>query len=210
VVPESVVFRNGARKIDATYLYADLAGSSEAAQKLRKVVTAKIIRSFLNAAYRVIRAKGGEVRSYDGDRVMAIFIGDGKDDRAVDAALGINWAMHEVIRPKLTSTWPDLDKHYTPRHAVGIDSGEALIVAGGIRSDSDLVSIGAPPNVAAKLSDIRTSGTTTFITKRVLDALSERNRVGGRPPREMWKRFNDQTVGGRRVLTYSSTFYRRP
>lgn len=210
VVPESVVFKNGAKKIDATYLYADLVGSSVAAQKLKKFAAAKIIRCFLNASYRVIRSRGGEVRSYDGDRIMAIFIGDDKNRQAVRAALGINWAMEHVIRPQLASEWPTLKDSYTPRHAVGVATGEAFIVAGGIRSDSDLVSIGAAPNIAAKLSDIRSGTRTTFITQDVYDDLDDRHRLGGDPKRSMWDKHASQVIGGKTVTVQSSTFWWKP
>jgi uridylate cyclase len=57
VVPstEDIVLKNGAVNIDATYLYADLADSSALGQKLKKGVAAKIMRSYLNAAVRILR-----------------------------------------------------------------------------------------------------------------------------------------------------------
>lgn len=65
---EDVVMNNGGRLVDATYLYADLAGSSKMADSLYKVTTAKIIRAYINSAARILRHQGGEIRSFDGDR----------------------------------------------------------------------------------------------------------------------------------------------
>lgn len=174
VVPETddITLKNGGRLVDATYLYADLAGSSGLAQSLKKEATAKIIRAYIGTASRILNHKGGKIRSFDGDRVMAIFMGPDKNKDAVRAALAINWAVHEVIRPAIKDAFTDGEKFYEINHAVGIDTGEALIVRGGVRNSNDLISVGAAPNVAAKLSDIRTSH-QLFITQRVYDDLPE-------------------------------------
>lgn len=174
VVPETedIVLKNGGRLIDATYVYADLADSSTIAQSLLKETAAKIIRAFVNSATRILRNQGGEIRSFDGDRVMAIFIGDNKNWNAVRAAYAINWAVQEVIRPAIKSNWSDGEKFYNIGHRVGIDTGEALVVRGGARDNNDLISIGGAPNIAAKLSDLK-NGYSTFVTDRVFDELTD-------------------------------------
>jgi uridylate cyclase len=74
VVPETkdIVLKNGAVKLDATYLYADMADSTGLAQGYKDWAVAKVMRCYLNAATRIIRERGGEIRSFDGDRVMGI------------------------------------------------------------------------------------------------------------------------------------------
>lgn len=172
-VPETddVVMKNGGKLVDATYLYADLAGSSKLAHSLTKETTAIIIRAYINTASRILRQHGGEIRSFDGDRVMAIFMGEDKNRKAVRAAFGINWAVHQVIKPAIENKWNDVSKHYQINHGVGIDTGEALIVRGGVRNSNDLISIGDAPNDAARLSDYRDS--TINVTKAVHDDLNE-------------------------------------
>lgn len=88
VVPgtSSVTLADGAVKIDATFLYADLVGSSLLAKHCPWDTTAKIIRTYLGCSTRLIRAYGGEIRSFDGDRVMGIFKGDNKEANAVRCA----------------------------------------------------------------------------------------------------------------------------
>ena len=89
IVPktEDIVLKNGGRLVDATYLYADLAGSSKLAKTVYKEVTATVIRAYINTASRILRNYEGEIRSFDGDRVMAIFMGGDKETRAV----GLPW-----------------------------------------------------------------------------------------------------------------------
>lgn len=210
VVPktENVTLHNGAVKVDATYLYADLADSTKAAQTLKPEVTAKIIRSFLNAAVRVIRHFGGQVRSFDGDRVMAIYMGEAKNTSAAKTALGINWAVNDIVWPELTSYWPTLPEYWSMRHGVGIDTGEALVVRGGVRNNNDLVSVGNAPNIAAKLSEVRGSP-RSFITDAVYRDMHE-SCYTGEGGRSMWERTMGLNVGSTRVSVWSSTWQWEP
>jgi adenylate cyclase len=94
VVPEAedVALKDGAVKLAATFLYADLAGSSRIASVCPWGTTAKIIRAYLDCATRLIRDHDGHIRSFDGDRVMGVFIGDYKNTRATRCARKIFWA----------------------------------------------------------------------------------------------------------------------
>jgi adenylate cyclase len=210
VVPETedVAARHGAVELDATYVYADLADSSGAAQKLRKEVTGKIITSYLDAATRILRHYRGEVRSFDGDRVMAIFIGNDKNFRAPRAALAINWAVQNVIRPTLLQAWPSLNQYWTAAHGVGIATGEALIVRGGVRANNDLISIGDAPNVAAKLSAIR-GGPSSYMTEAVYNDMPEALRRSA-DGRQMWSWFAPQTIGTKHYKVVASTWWWEP
>lgn len=101
VVPktEDVALSNGAKLLDATYVYADMADSTGLAQGYQNWAVGKVIRTYLSAASRILKHFGGEIRSFDGDRVMAIFIGDSKNTNAAKAALKLNWAVNEIINP---------------------------------------------------------------------------------------------------------------
>ncbi|OZG29802.1 adenylate cyclase [Williamsia sp. 1138] len=208
VVPKTddIVMRNGGRKIDATYAYADLADSSTIAQYLDKEVAAKIIRAFVNSATRILRHYGGEIRSFDGDRVMAIFIGERKNWNAVRSALAIHSAVVDVIRPAIENNWDwsNTSKQlYRIGHRVGIDTGESLVVRGGARDNNDLISIGGAPNIAAKLSDLK-SGHATYITKRVYDELDDDLLTHPETGR-FWSRLPTAvTIGGVSNIVYGS------
>lgn len=211
VVPttDDIVMRNGGRLLDATYAYADLADSSKIAQTLKKEAAAKIIRAFVNSATRILRNFGGEIRSFDGDRVMAIFVGDDKNWNAVRAAFAINWAVVEVIRPAIKSNWSDGEDFCNISHRVGIDTGESLIVRGGARNNNDLISVGAAPNIAAKLSDLK-NGHTTYITDRVYGELADNllyyESSGYR--QNCWsKLYSSIQIGGTYNTVYGSTVY---
>lgn len=204
---EDVVLKNGGKLVDATYLYADLAGSSKLAQSLTKEATAKIIKVYINTASRILKNYGGEIRSFDGDRVMAIFMGSSKNWNAVRAALGIQWAVMKVIRPAIESGWSDGANFCDIDHAVGIDTGEALIVRGGVRDNNDLVSVGGAPNVAAKLSDLRNLN-SVFISDRVHDTLSDDLLTYDDGRRKIWSRMPSSVqIGGSHTTVYGSSVH---
>lgn len=204
---EDVVLKNGGRLVNACYLYADLAGSSKLAQSLKKEATAKIIKAYISTASRIILHKDGAIRSFDGDRVMGIFIGAKKEERAVRAAMGIHWAVCEVIRPAIKDAYTDGADFCDIDHAIGIDAGEALIVRGGVRDNNDLISVGGAPNIAAKLSDIRSSD-SIFITQAVYDALGDQYMTYDEGRKNVWSRvWSQPTIGGVSVTAYGSDVY---
>ncbi|WP_407107255.1 adenylate/guanylate cyclase domain-containing protein [Rhodococcus aetherivorans] len=201
---EDIVMKNGGRLLDATYAYADLADSSKIAQSLKKETAAAIIRAFVNTATRILRHYNGEIRSFDGDRVMAIFIGEKKNWNAVRAALAINWAVKEVIRPAIKEGWSDGADFHNIDHRVGIDTGESLIVRGGARNNNDLISVGGAPNIAAKLSDLK-NGYATYITDRVYNELTDDLRYHDSVGTFWSKLYSPIEIGGTRNIVYASS-----
>lgn len=207
VVPETkdIALKDGAVRLSATYLYADMANSTELAQKFKSEAVAKVIRCYLNSASRIIRDRGGAIRSFDGDRVMGIFIGANQESVAAKTALHIYWAVHQVINPALKSKWDDLS--WTMSHGVGIDSGEALLVRGGVHGDNDIISIGSAPNVAAKLSELRRYPAN--ISKAVYDKLGDELRKGPQG-QSMWQLAGSTVFGGKTVVHYGSNWWWKP
>lgn len=211
VVPESaaVALKNGGRRIKATYVYADLAQSSKLAQGVEDTIVAKVIRSYLNAAARILRFHGGAIRSYDGDRVMAVFIGDSKNSSAVKAAFNLNWAVQQVIRSKLDAKWPQSLQSYTMHHGVGIATGDTLLVRAGVRDDNDLISIGPAPNIAAKLSELRRTP-DIYVTSDVYEVLNETARFHNDGITPIWSAQPNETIGGKAIPVYATSYWRTP
>jgi adenylate cyclase len=201
------LYNNDAVKLDAVYLYADLLGSTKLARDFTPQVAGKVIRASLGTASTIIKKLEGEIRSYDGDRVMGIFIGGSKNTNAGKAALKIHYAMQEIVQPALYSGLATLKRDgYLPRMCVGIASGEAFIARAGVRDSSDLVSIGRAPNVAAKLSDIRKPTTyRTNITVQVYNKLHADVKVS--KGTNMWQT-HSANVGGEQMTVYSSNYRR--
>lgn len=148
--PDDLTFGNYGERMGVTMLYADLHGSTDMVDALPDTMAAEYYKAFLHCAAKIIKAQQGEIQAYDGDRVMAVFVGEGKSDRAVKAALQINWAVLNIINPKFSSVY--MITHRQLKHTVGIDCGTVLVAKTGVRVDSDLVWVGSAANYAAKLN----------------------------------------------------------
>lgn len=151
-VPDTdrLTFGNTGIHLDATVVYADLNGSTKMVDALKDVRAAEYYKSYLHSAGKIIEDLDGTITAYDGDRIMAIFVGDRQVDRAVDSALRINWAVTNIINAKfgaLLGTW-----HRPINHTIGIDSGQLLATKAGVRGESDIVWVGPAANYAAKLT----------------------------------------------------------
>lgn len=213
VVPttDDVALVNGAVTMEAVFLYADLFDSTILAQKVDKSVAAKIVRAYLQSMSKLIEAHDGHIRSFDGDRVMGVFIGDSKNSNAAKCAVKMKWAVEKILRPKVESQFSSIATvGYKLRHCVGVDRGEVMIVRGGVRKSSDLVFIGGAPNIAAKLSGMRSSPSyNTYITKAVYSRLNEDAKFNLEKTVDMWTPVN-VTLGGNTVACYKSGWQREP
>lgn len=185
---DEVALAGGAVEIEATFLYADLANSSKMVKEFDRRIAAKIIKSFLSAASKLIKHNGGKIVSFDGDRVLGVFYGNSKNSDAAKCGLQIKWALKDVIRKKFESSYDSVkNASFTIDHGVGIDTGTVLAVRGGVRGDNDLIWIGRAPNLAAKLSDLRESPYQTFITASVYNMLNDSSKYGGEAKENMWE-----------------------
>jgi class 3 adenylate cyclase len=177
---------NKAVTLDATVLYADLAQSTTLVNSHKAEFAAEVYKAFLVVACRVIRANGGELTAFDGDRVMAVFLGNVKNSSAATAALQINWAVSNVINPALKAQYSN--SSYVLSHSVGIDTSSLLVAKTGIRGANDLVWVGRAANYAAKLSALREDTHSSFITEDVYKRLRDDVKTGGSPKTSMWEK----------------------
>lgn len=210
-VPESgdITLRNGAVKLDAVFLYADLAGSSRLASVCPWQTTAKIIRAYLDVATRLIRAWNGEIRSFDGDRVMGVFIGDTPNSNAANCAREIDYMVEEVIMPRATKKFKSIrDNDIKITHCVGIDVGISRAVRAGIRNNNDIIWIGKAPAFAAKLSDIRNYPWSVYMSSRSYKKLSDGAKLN-HEGKNIWVAV-ERTVGGMTETVYKTKALKMP
>lgn len=188
VIPETedITLGNAGVTLEATVLYADLADSTELALYDQEIA-AEVCKAYLVGTTRLIKAAGGEIRSFDGDRVMGVFMGKSKNTSAAKAALKINYFFTRVLEPAFLSFYAQLqDSPFKFAQSVGIDTGEIRAVRAGIRNSNDLVWVGRAPNIAAKLSSVREPHYSTYITEAVYDKLHDSaKRFDGQ---DMWER----------------------
>jgi class 3 adenylate cyclase len=166
--PEDLNLGNDAVNLNATVLYADISSSTALVDSYISEFAAEIYKTFLVCAAKIIKDEDGVITAYDGDRVMAVFIGDSKNTSAVRTALRINTAVLKVVNPALKAQYPS--SPYVLKHVVGVDTSNLLVSRIGVRNDNDLVWVGRAANYAAKLTALN-DGFVTYITDSVYDRI---------------------------------------
>lgn len=198
---DDLPLKNLAVELDATVLYADLASSTKMVKGNEDWFAAEVYKSYLYCAAKIIRAQGGIITAYDGDRVMGVFTGDSKNTDAAKCALQINWATKLIVSAKIADKY--LDRNFTLKQRVGIDTSKLFVARTGIRGSNDLVWVGNAANNAAKLAALDPRY-PTYITAEVYNRLNETSKLGGDPKRDMW---TDLGTGDMGYRIYGSKFW---
>ncbi len=209
VVPETedIGLGNVGVRIEAVMLYADLADSTEMVVHSH-AIAAEVFKAFLHCSSKIILARNGYIRSFDGDRVMGVFVGDLKNTNAATAALNINWAVTKVLSPQFNMY--DVFKNGTLKiaHCTGVDRSAVLIARAGVRNNNDLIFVGQAANVAAKLSTVRESPYHSYITKSVYDAVADTAKLY--QGTNMWESRTWKVLPAGSTDLYRSSWWLRP
>lgn len=199
-VPESddLKLSNDAVTLEGTVLYADMDDSTKLVDTKEPSFAAEMYKAYLVCAARIIREEGGEITAYDGDRIMAVFIDNSKNDDAARAALKINYAVQQIINPAIKAQYPN--SNYSVKQVVGIDTSKLFVARTGIRGSNDLVWVGRAANYAAKLS--ARSSPASQITADVYNRLSKESKVG-QNGKNMWAQAKAPELGHKTIYTSS-------
>jgi class 3 adenylate cyclase len=183
-VPEDgdLKLSNDSVQLQATVLYADISDSTKLVDSYKPFFAAEIYKSFLRAAVRIIRAHDGAITAYDGDRVMAVYIGSSKNTNAVKSGLKLNWAAKNIIQPGIKKQYSDTT--FEIKHTVGIDTSDLWVINVGIRGSNDLAWIGRSANHAAKLCSL-SHDYPTRISEDVYSHMNDEAKFG-KDGRSMW------------------------
>ncbi len=201
--PEDISLSNDAVVLGkAAVLYADLCGSTAMVNSQSWQLAAEVYKTFLFCAAKLVREQGGTITSYDGDRIMGVFIGSTPCSDAVICALKLNWAVKNIVNPSLKTQYPQ--QAYTVKHVVGIDTSALRAARTGVRGGNDIVWVGRAANHAAKLTDIDQTE-SSWITQDVYDMLKEDAKYGGNPRQDMWKSYTWTKNGN--LPIYGSTYW---
>lgn len=203
VVPEDddLKLSNNAVELDAVVLYADINGSTALVDTKEAAFAAEIYKSFLLCAAKIIREEGGTITAYDGDRIMAVFIGDVKNTSAVRAGMKINHARVHIINPAIKVQYPS--STYQLSHTVGIDRSKLFVARTGVRGANDLVWVGRAANHAAKLTTL-SADFPTWITKEVYDAMKDDVKTSN--GKDMWESRVWTAMNNRSIYRSSWTY----
>jgi class 3 adenylate cyclase len=112
---------------------ADLDQSTDLVERKKWEFAGEVYKTFLYAASRLIRHHGGTIVSYDGDRVMGVFISNRQRNDAVSCALKINYAVKNYVQAEMEKRWTS---DFKIRHVIGIDTSEIRAARTGVRGDN--------------------------------------------------------------------------
>lgn len=204
VVPESedLTLSNSAVKLDAVVLYSDLADSTALVDSQTPQFAAEIYKCFLHCAAKIVKDEGGAITAYDGDRIMAVFIGELKNTPAVRAALKINWARIKIINPAIKAQYPK--STYEVKHVTAVDRSQILVARTGVRGANDLVWVGRAANHAAKMANLPATHATR-ISAAVYKGMQDEVKVSNGTP--IWE---EVTWTEMKVPIYRSNWMRKP
>ena len=201
IVPDTdnskLTFGNKGLTCKYAFLFMDIRKSSQLHEVYGFTKAAKIYQSFHDINVRVIEENGGFVRAFDGDRVMAVFVGEFKNGNAVKAAMQIQWAIRNILNPKLDAKI---------RCGGGIDYGEILVTKvgkGRDKNNNDLVWIGKADNYASHLSN--EADNTIIISTNSYNILHE-SRKQSDDGRSMWKSKVITLKNGTEVQCYETSW----
>lgn len=189
---DDVALGTDAVALDGTVLYADLSDSTALVKGWKDWFAAEVYKNYLYCAAKIIRSEGGDVTAFDGDRIMAVYLGDSKNTSAVRTALKIKWAVSNVLQPALVAKYPDTKFIYSQK--VGIDRSTLFVAKTGIRGSNDLVWVGNAANNAAKMAALD-NGYSSYITGTVYGQIGAAVKRGGDPERAMWTDLGESDLG---------------
>jgi len=185
IVPDTdyskLTFGNKGLTAELAFLFVDIRKSSEMHTTYGFANAARIYQSFHDICVRIITHFNGNIRSFDGDRVMGIFAGGSKCTNAVKSAMKIRWAVNKLLSPHLKQPI---------KIGCGIDFGKTLIIKVGKGRDDnnkDLVWVGQASNYAAHLSDI--GNNTIIISERTYNRMGASTKWANTDEKtqNMWK-----------------------
>jgi adenylate cyclase len=142
---------HGGAEIEATFLFADIRGSTALAERMTPAGFHDLLDRFYATASKVVLEHDGGVDKFVGDEVVAMFFplmsGPAHVGKAVDAALALLRATGHG----------DSDGPWVPVGA-GVHSGQAWVGAVGDESHTELTALGDTVNTTARLASAADAG----------------------------------------------------
>lgn len=214
VVPEAVNVGHGkvGVNMELAMMFVDIRESTKIVDGLRRISAARMYKAFLWSTTKIVKYYGGEVKSFNGDGVLAVFDGDTKCTNAVKAAYRIHWMVIHTLRPQMqayfkrNNTLQDVNFGF----GLGIDVGDILIVRAGLKgaTNSDLVWTGNATNIAVKLSDLAGSSSPIYISNRVFNRLNDSEKLYNDKVTTVWAK--KYWTAKENAIIYSTNYWRAP
>ena len=148
---ENVPFGKKAFKMQLVSLCIDLRKSTDLLTIHDKETCGKIHKSYITIASKIITENGGQLRSFNGDSVLAFWKAQYKSDieDAVRTAMQLKWAL-DIKFSKYFEEYSKLD------FGIGVDFGDVYIIRAGLPkndNNNDLVFLGMCVNYSCMIAN---------------------------------------------------------
>ncbi|MCZ7382551.1 MAG: hypothetical protein O8C64_13395 [Candidatus Methanoperedens sp.] len=148
---ENVPFGKKAKKMKLCAFCIDIRKSTELLLVHQKQTSGKIHKAFLTIVSKVVLENGGEIRSFNGDSLLAFWpaYSNKQISMVVKAAMTTKWLLNIKLSPLF-------EKYEKIDFGIGIDWGEVYILRAGIprnNNNNDLVFIGKCVNYATAIAN---------------------------------------------------------
>jgi adenylate cyclase len=191
-IPEvsNLKFGKHAKEVELAILFIDIRESTKIMASMKRSTGAKIYKSFLWGISKIAKDNSGEVRSFNGDGVLVVFVGNYKCNSAVRAAMQMKYFCQTVLKPKADVYLKNKESLEGTLfdYGIGIDHGTVLVVRGGMRGDNnnDLVWVSNATNYAVKMSGISSDPYNIRISDKVYALLDDSRKKSG--DESMWEK----------------------
>lgn len=165
-----LTFGNTVKELDhAKIFYIDMRKSRKILTDATNFWSVKIHKAFLRAVIHCIEKRGGHLRSFNGDGILAFFIDDDAASKAVRAAMDIKGFVNEINNILVENKRNKID------FGIGIAQGPIMIAKSGKGGDDqtkqDLIWIGISLYVAVELSELGKSSKNIWISDNVFNSV---------------------------------------
>lgn len=174
VVPKrtDLTFGNKVKKMKfAVVMYVDMRKSKAILSDATTFWSVKIHRAFLLALTHCVEKREGHLRSFNGDGILAFFVGDKASSRAVRAAMDVSGFIAEVNKNLTEQNLKVID------YGIGIAQGVVMVAKSGKAGDDqtkqDLIWVGLPVYMAVELSDFARKPKNIWISNNVRTSIGK-------------------------------------
>ncbi|HPS58804.1 MAG TPA: adenylate/guanylate cyclase domain-containing protein [Spirochaetota bacterium] len=135
----------GTERKNMVFLFSDIRGFTSFSEKNSPETVIELLNFYLNLQSEIIMSKKGDIDTFVGDEIMAVFKGTNKVERAIESAIDIVKAIKKANMDRLK------EGHAIFEVGIGINSGDVVIGNIGSSMRMKHTAIGDTVNLAARL-----------------------------------------------------------
>ncbi|MFQ3598661.1 MAG: adenylate/guanylate cyclase domain-containing protein [Chloroherpetonaceae bacterium] len=162
----------GGTRNEECLFFSDVRGFTTFSERNAPDDVVRYLNQLLNLQVEIIKKHRGDIDKFVGDEIMAVFRGEKKEHRAVQAAVEIQQAMHALSERESV--------FQTLQIGVGINTGVVVVGNIGSYDRMDYTSIGDAVNTAARLCS-NAKASEIIISETVKENMSEGDFVLSEP-----------------------------